>query len=68
MAQYQANLKLVIDYETTRPNGDVLPRFDPVFEAAKKAIRSYVRTLTPPVTILRWHYHASTGPVTDIEP
>lgn len=68
MARYVYNLKLVVEVDTTRDQQEVATRLDGLFEAAKTRVRTLVKNLNPPVTIVSWHYHLSTGAVDELEP
>lgn len=68
MARREFNLKLVVIVETERDPRELQARLDGLFETAKTRVRTLCRNLNPPVQILEWHYHTSTGPVTDPEP
>ena len=68
MARFVYNLKLVVEVDTTRDPNEVATRLDGLFDAAKTRVRQLVRNLNPPITIVAWHYHLSTGAVDEPEP
>lgn len=65
MARREIGLKLVVVVDTTYTPEQLSALVDGYFADAKTKIRGIVRN--KPITILEWHYHLSTGPVTEPE-